>query len=819
MIKVVLNAVVFLISSVIYFIARVFVDFWIVISASFLYMAALLYLRTDNILLFFVYALVLIYGLRKGVADFEFPSRRKIERSLEKENKIPHGSIEILDDHIALGQKGYWQQTIHAIKSRIPFLSPLRFAPETGNKDPYAFRFIAVLLFAYMFFVTYPNSVNIIKDSALPSLSKLAFIMEEEPLHYTGWITPPEYTKGAPILLSADTIQPIIAPEGSLLEVTLSSVDSEFLYVGFKNGAPLSRIEKTDDGSFIVNKEMSVNDAAIRVLDDNKDELLSWAAFIEEDYKPLISFISEPRVDTGSNVYFNYAVEDDYYPKSVTLSITPLQSNALYPNPETFDLEMPIGIQTREDIKNYWETETLFDFSNHSFSGMPVSLTLRVEDQTGKMSQTSKHHMTLPERAFKNKIAKQVVQIRSDLIQDYEGYSKKAMDELEHILIRPFLYRNDTLVFLSLKAVLTRLYLDRGRNYELKSVSNLLWYIAIHIEDGALIEEEQRLKELNQRLAKALGNQDLSDEDVSDLIDELEQALNDYARKSMQALLEELNKNAKLNELDNLNTALINPDKVSDYLNKMRDMISKGQKNEAIKMLQDLQNMLASMKAPQPDLSPEQKQAVQQYKHLQKLIVDQEKLLQKTKSLSSIEDSKERYREAQKTGAKQDRLRNTLEETKNNLETLMPKSSFGQYQNASSSMSNASKDIQKGAFGTAEISQQEALSALKKALENAQQAMEQQLGLKINDGSSGSLMGQLSPLPGLMEGYQKQNSNLDPFGKESNNTQGKSNDLSLDNESYSNKIKKIVNELRKRASETNRSNEEIEYLKRLLERF
>ena len=99
MIKVVLNAVVFLISSVIYFIARVFVDFWIVISASFLYMAALLYLRTDNILLFFVYALVLIYGLRKGVADFEFPSRRKIERSLEKENKIPHGSIEILDDH------------------------------------------------------------------------------------------------------------------------------------------------------------------------------------------------------------------------------------------------------------------------------------------------------------------------------------------------------------------------------------------------------------------------------------------------------------------------------------------------------------------------------------------------------------------------------------------------------------------------------------------------------------------------------------------------------------------------------------------------
>lgn len=818
MIKAIINAVVFFISSVIYTLTRLFTDFWIVIAVTLLYLSSVLYLKTESLLIFLLYGGVVLYGLREGLRQFKRPSRRNIERFLEAKNHLPRGSLEILDDHLATGKKAYWYKTLEGIRAKIPFLFPLSFSPETGKKDLYALRYIALMLFVYMTFATYPNGWSILRENTIPTIEKSMFVSQEEGLKYTGWIKPPEYTKQAPILLNDQTAQPIILPENSVLELTVSSQDNESLYLRLGEKDEALALEETDSGNFYLKQTLSINDGQISLLDEDKDRLKNWKIYVEEDYKPLISFLQEPRVETGSNVFFHYAVEDDYYPKHVYLDITPLQSNALYPNPESFLIEMPIGVQTRSDIETYWESELLHDFSNHSFSGMPVSFVLRVEDQTGKIAQTSPFQMTIPERSFKNEIAKQIIAIRSNLIDDYSGFQKEAMDELEHILIRPYLYRNDTLVFLSMKSVLTRLYLDRGRDYELKSVASLLWYVAIHIEDGALIEEEQRLRELNQKLAKALGNQDLSNQEVSDLIDQLEQALNEYARKSMQSLLDELRKGDGLENLENLNTALINPEKVSDYLDQMRDLIAKGQKNEAMKMLQDLQNMLASMKAPEPELTAEQKQAIEQYKHLQRIIARQEHLLEKTKSLPTIENSKERYQESQDMSDKQNEVKTKLDETQEKLSSLMPDAAFGQCEMASESMKNATETLEKGDFDAARQSQEDALTALKKAVADAKQAMEQQMGLKIND-SSHSLMGQLSPLPGLMQRYQQQDSNLDPFGRDPQNNAGKDGDVSLDNENYTNKIKKIVRELQKRSSETDRSHEELDYIKRLLERF
>ncbi len=370
-------------------------DFWVVITASIAYGASILYIEKESIWLFIFFIALALYGIRQGIKTFRLPHKKNIEREIEKENHLPIGTLETLKDEKALGNKNYWNNAITHIKKSIPLLSIPFIKTHTAQKDPFALRFIALLFFIVGLITTFPNSSKTLKDHFFPKLYDEAWFLDA-PTTYTGWITPPQYTEDPAVLLNEKTVQPITVLAGSQLEISLTSSDNSSLFIQKNNDQTAIELTKSDSSDFHFKDSLTKDDFFIKIYDEGKKEIISWSLLTEEDQAPEIHFLTPPEENKNTLISLSYIVQDDYLPKNVFLDITPLQSSALYPNPQTFTIEMPIGIKTQQEMDSFWENTLLYDFSNYSFSGMPVEMSLRVIDQLDQNGETEKVQITIP---------------------------------------------------------------------------------------------------------------------------------------------------------------------------------------------------------------------------------------------------------------------------------------------------------------------------------------------------------------------------------------------------------------------------------------
>jgi uncharacterized protein (TIGR02302 family) len=231
--------------------------------------------------------------------------------------------------------------------------------------------------------------------------------------------------------------------------------------------------------------------------------------------------------------------------------------------------------------------QTYRDLTSHVWAGLPVTVTLEARDQAGQKGQSAPETVTLPERQFTKPLARAVIEQRKILVDrpDRKDIVARAMDAL---VIAPEIFIQDTGLYLSMRAAYWRLR-DHSDREELESAADLLWSIAVHIEDGDLSDAERQLRAAQDELMKAL-EEGASDEEIKRLMDELRTALN----KFMESMAKQAMQNPNFDPRNPIspNNRVVTPQDLERMLKKIEDLARTGSKDAARQMLSELRDIL-----------------------------------------------------------------------------------------------------------------------------------------------------------------------------------------------------------------------------------
>ena len=114
--------------------------------------------------------------------------------------------------------------------------------------------------------------------------------------------------------------------------------------------------------------------------------------------------------------------------------------------------------------------------------------------------------------------------------------------------------------------------------------------LAVDIEDGNISDAEERLRNAEEALRKAL-DRGASDEEIKRLMDELRAAINQF----LQALAEQLRKNPQMARPLDPNARMLRQQDLQSMLDRLEQMARNGAKDAARQMLDQLQQMMENL--------------------------------------------------------------------------------------------------------------------------------------------------------------------------------------------------------------------------------
>ena len=430
-------------------------------------------------------------------------------------------------------------------------------------------------------------------------------------------------------------------------------------------------------------------------------------------------------------------------------------------------------------------------------------------------------------RAFRKPLAKAIVEQRRKLAINPAGRGKVAT-ALNALTIAPELFTPDRSVYLGLRSAYWRIThhdwnLDASGDKSevaaqkettkvLKGLVDQLWNIALRVEDGDLSQAERDLRDAQDKLSEALKN-GASDEEISKLMKELRQAMNRFMR-SMQQQAQKQGQQQQA-QAQNPNNRQLSQRDLDKMLRDIEKLAKSGSRDAAQQMLDQLRNMMEQLQTAQNN--PQSGRMQQTMKEFGDLTRDQQRLLDDTFSARQGKgrDGKKGRGKGQKgnqgegqqgrdgSGRSQG-LSQRQGSLKNNLGRLLDSlQGFGgqtpkQLEQAQRSMRGAQQSLEKGDLDRATRQQSKALDQLRKgAREMAQEMLR-------------GMAGQVGQRP------------RDPLGR-SRETQNNGNQtgegVEVPGEIDVQRARRILEELRRRASDPNRPSLELDYIERLLERF
>lgn len=580
-----------------------------------------------------------------------WPSRDEAIRRIERVSGARHRPASSYEDTLTAGvddptTRAVWRAHRARMAEALKRLRPGGPRPRTDRYDPLAIRALGAL--ALIVGVAFAGDAV---SDRLRSAFRLASAERLNEARLDVWMTPPPYTSRPPVMLS-DGANPIgaakaksDAPDAALPEVPERSVviarasglgDAKLALEIVEDGKPSSRApaEVKAGGNDVQEARFELRRAAtIRALAD-ETAIAEWNVHVTPDNPPTIALTKKPEVTLRGSLKLNYKVEDDY---GVTRALGKLEkvpqkkdaalSWADPPPPKgpRPPLTRPPMLELRLPQANAKsaEAQSFLELASHPWAGLRVLLTLEATDVAGQTGKAEPIELVLPERRFTKPLARAVIEQRRKLMDDprYRGQVLKAIDALT---LAPEDYFDDTRVYLGLRTAFHRLERDTSRA-GMKSVIDQLWYVALRIEDGDLSDAERALRDVQDRLTKAL-EEGASEDEIKRLMEELKQAFNEF----MQQLAKKSDEQNQ-DGTDDQNQQFGQQD-LEQMMKNLEDMAKDGSREEAQKMLGELRDLMERLQAGRMDKEQMQKsqQMNQMMEKLAKMVGDQQKLLDDT---------------------------------------------------------------------------------------------------------------------------------------------------------------------------------------------
>ncbi|MBW4961300.1 TIGR02302 family protein [Sulfitobacter sp. CW3] len=805
---------------------------WPVLTVVLLVLAALMLGLQDVVSLDVVYGAAavvfaasvaaLIYAFR----SFYMPTRAEALARLDA--SLPGRPIQALMDDQAIGagdaaSMAVWQAHQKRMADRAATARAVPADLRVSRRDPYALRYVALLLFA----------VALVFGSVLRVGSVAGMVpggggLASGPV-WEGWAEPPRYT-GKPTLYLADLEEgPLSLPKGTLITVRLYGEVGALEVVETVSGQGQSA-----DADPALVLDFKVNQSGGISIDGPGGR--SWDVAMLPDAVPKVEIAGEPQVAALGEMSLPFAASDDYGVEageariSLDLALVDRRYGLGIEPDARPDLSVPLPMPIAGGRTSF-EENLIEDFSKHPWANLPVKISLSVLDASEQQFTTAPSDMILPGRRFFDPLAAAVIEQRRDLL-----WSKANAPRLVQLL-KAVSYRPQDVFRTETSALRLRRQIDRldirakyGLTDDLQAeIADDLWDLAIELEEGVLADALERMRRAQERLAEAMKN-GASKEEIAELMDELRRATEEY----MQQLQRQQAEDGEQQQGQQGETMQMTQDDLQRMMDRIQELMEQGRMAEAEQALRELQEMMENMRVTegQPGqggdspgeqamegladtLREQQELSDQAFRDLQDQFNRNESPDQPGQQEGQQPQQGQQPGEGQEPGQGQDSIAERQQELRNELnrqEGRLPGKGSAEGEaardaldRAGRAMDDAEQALRQNELADAIDDQARAMEALRDGMRALGDAIAQEQQQQAGQGSA--------------EGNQRAEQR-DPLGRDQSSNGGESTqgDLALDNDAYG-RARELLDEIRRRSGETARPEVERDYLNRLLDRF
>jgi uncharacterized protein (TIGR02302 family) len=777
--------------------------------------------------LYAVLILVFIVFLIKGLRRFSPASRD--QAILRLDAHAPGNPVIALVDRQLGGAQDAGSQELWKLHQKRMALAADKVdvaAPHVrlAKRDPWALRLIVLLFFGSAVLFGRIST----EQSLMETLQDLASGTTGATISYEAWAEPPGYTGFPSIYLNTLEENTVLElPEGT--RMILRSYGASELEI-VSDVAELSEDQKTltEEATF------KVTDSGLLVLKKGFRTVAQWTIAMIPDLPPSVNLTGEISRTIQGSMQIPYAAKDDYGivggAVEITLDMDKLDRRfglALDPentDPIRFDLPLPFNA----DTKNFEDT-VVENLARYAWAGLPVKISLSVEDAAGNIATIEPVYMPMPGKRFFDTLAAALAEQRRDILWNRGNIDRVAMI-LKTLTYLPQDGFPNQKAYLMVRTVIRRIGYIEARPVEdaaLADMAETLWRAALLIEDGDLSDAAARLKRAQERLSEAMKN-GATDDEIAQLMDELRKATEEYMRK--------LAENAKPQDqqAQDENAQQISPDMLQQMMDQIQELMEQGRMDEAQALLDQLQQMLENMQITQGGNSQDGEQGQQGAEGLQDTLRQQQELADENFQQMQREFNQNQQQgqnqdgdqqQGQKDGSeqgespqagaqndlasRQEALRDLMQQQ---LDQLAPDDSEAgraareALKEAERQMGQARDNLEQGRGSDALDNQADAVEALRQGMRGLNEANRQ--------------AGRGQNREGLQNGETVGPDGQDPLGRSTaERGTAQTNEQLLQSDAQLRRSKEILEEIRRRSGERSRPQLELDYLDRLLERF
>jgi uncharacterized protein (TIGR02302 family) len=822
------------------------VGLFLVLSWAGLWLALPFLARAIGLVLFVVLAVVAMWPL----VGFRWPSREQALSRLDRGSGIRHRPATELTDTLATHDPvalALWQAqrertlaSIRRIRAGLP-------SPRLALHDPWALRALVLVMLVATYFAAGDE-----RAMRVASAFDWNGVLAPANIRVDAWVTPPLYTGKPPIILSAANKEGATLPQTGALPVPAGStliVRSSGGTLDVVSGGGVTEAASSEQAPKGTNERhfTIAGDGTVHVRAPSGQP--QWKFTATPDRAPTIALAKDPERQARGSLQMSYKIEDDYGVTEAQAHFaarapdapqgpqrgSQQEAQAARPlfEPPQFPLVLP-NARTRNGVG-----QTVKDLSEDPYAGAEVTLTLTAKDEAGNEGKSEPFNMRLPERLFTKPLARALIEQRRDLALD-ANRNAEVYQALDALMIAPELFMPDeTGHYLGLYSVARELEAART-DTALREVVAGLWALAVSIEDGNISDVDKALRAAQDALKQAL-ERGASDEEIKKLTQDLRAALDNFMRQ----LADQMRNNPQqlARPLDP-NTKMLRQQDLNNMIERMERLSRSGDKEAAKQLLDQLQQMLENLQMAQPGQSGDSDME-QALNELGDMIRKQQQLRDKT--FKQGQDSRrDRMRGKQGGDQSMGDLQQDQQGLRDRLKKLqeeLAKRGMGQGQRgekgdrgqkgqqgqqgqqgdqggdqgdgddglgeADSAMGDAGGKLGEGNAEGAVDSQGKALDALRKGAQSLAEAMQQGDGDGQGDG------------PGDRAGRQQAGANgTDPLGRPLRSHEiGDELSKMVPGEIDVQRVRRILEELRRRLADPARPQIELDYIERLLKDY
>jgi len=776
-------------------------------------------------------AVVFLLLLARGLRGLRWPSAAEARDRLDR-GRAGRPLAAILDRQaVGEGDQGsaaVWATHVERMAARAAGLRAPAPDLRLASRDRFALRYAALTAAAAALIWGQFGRVATVVDLGPDPAAAAAGPSWE------GWIQPPAYT-GRPTLYLAEITDPVIVlPAGSRVSLRFYGEAGALALAETVSAAPPPLPPAPDAaapagagaGAAPAETGGDLRVAEFEVVRSGRIAIegpggRAWEVTALPDTAPTIAFEGTMTRERGGALRQAFRAADDYAVVAgraeIVLDLAAVdRRHGLVPDPEpreaiVLDLPLPMTGSRAEVVDALVD-----DLSRHPWANLPVRVTFHAADDRAQEGQTGTAAVLLPGRRFFDPLAAAVIEMRRDLLWS-RANGVRAAQILRAASHRPEGFVRNERAFLLLRVAIRRLEAGLAAAGGLApavqdEIAAALWDIAVLIEAGDLADALERMRRAQDRLSEAMRNGAEAPE-IEELMDEFRQALDDYMRQLAEQQGDRPSEGERAEAGERME---MTGRQLQELLDRLQELMEEGRMDEAAELMEMLRQLMENMEVTQgPEGEGGEGEGTMQ--GLADTLRRQQGLSDET-----FRDLQERFGAGPRgepdsggeggEGTLADRQRGLREELDELGRQAMPgegveagERAREALERAERAMREAEKALREGDNAGALDGQAEAMEAMREGIREMGEALAEER----RDGERGGAEGPSDPL-----------GTRDPLGRETGST-GRigTEERLLQGDDVYRRAQELLEELRRRAGETGRPELELDYLRRLLERF